>query len=173
VLQRVTRAVVRVAGEASGGPGAPGTLRAPGGEVAPEVVGEIGPGALVLLGVMAGDGEREARRLAQKVAHYRFFRDDEQRMNRSLLDVGGGALVVSQFTLAADGRRGRRPSFDRAAPAALAEPLYELFAQALRQLGLDVATGRFGAMMQVELVNDGPVTLLLEEPPSGPPPGPA
>jgi D-tyrosyl-tRNA(Tyr) deacylase len=131
-------------------------------------LGSVGAGMLVLLGVMRGDTEREARSLADKVARFRFFRDDEDRMNRSALDVGAAALVVSQFTLAADGKKGRRPSFDRAAPPEIAEPLYELFVAELRALGLAVATGRFGARMEVELVNDGPVTFVLEEAPEAP-----
>ena len=142
VVQRVTRAAVLVDDE---------------------VVGEIGRGMLVLLGVMRGDGEAEAERLAERVARFRFFPDEAGRMNRSALEIGGAALVVSQFTLAADGRKGRRPSFDRAAPPELAEPLYEGFLEVLRELGLAVACGRFGAMMEVELINDGPVTFLLEE----------
>jgi len=130
-----------------------------------EVVGECGPGMLVLLGVMRGDGPEQARRLAERIARFRFFRDEAGRMNVSAIDAGLGALVVSQFTLAADGRRGRRPSFDGAAPPERAEALYELFVERLRDLGLATDTGRFGAMMMVELANDGPVTFSLEEPP--------
>ena len=128
------------------------------------MVGEIGPGLCVLLGVARGDGAGEAERLAGKVARLRIFENDEGRFDRSLLDVGGEALVVSQFTLIADSTRqkGTRPDFSQAAPRAEAEPLYEEFCQALRELGIRVATGLFGARMQVELVNDGPVTLLLE-----------
>lgn len=130
-----------------------------------EVVGAIeGAGLVVLLGVLAGDTEREALALAERTAQYRVFADDEGRMNRSLLEVGGGALVVSQFTLAADGRKGRRPSFDRAASPDVAEPLYERFAARLAELGVEsVATGRFGALMEVEFVNHGPATFLLEQ----------
>ena len=142
VLQRVQRASVRVDGE---------------------VVGEIGPGVLVLLGVMAGDDVARADRLAAKVAGFRFFEDDDGRMNLALGEAGGAALVVSQFTLAADGRKGRRPSFDKAAPPSEAEPLYEHFVRALAGLGIHVATGRFGARMAVELLNDGPVTFVLDE----------
>jgi D-aminoacyl-tRNA deacylase len=129
------------------------------------VVGAIeGAGLVVLLGVLAGDTEREALALADRTAQYRVFADDEGRMNRSLLDVGGGALVISQFTLAADGRKGRRPSFDRAASPDVAEPLYERFAARLTELGVaPVATGRFGALMEVEFVNHGPATFLLEQ----------
>ena len=112
---------------------------------------------------MAGDGEREAEQLAEKVAAFRYFGDDEGRMNRSVADVGGSLLVVSQFTLAADGRKGRRPSFDKAAAPGLAEELYGRFIAHLRAFGLKVETGQFGAMMEVELVNDGPVTFVLEE----------
>ncbi|QDU85824.1 D-tyrosyl-tRNA(Tyr) deacylase [Planctomycetes bacterium Pla163] len=130
-----------------------------------EVVGAIeGAGLVVLLGVLAGDTEREALALAERTARYRVFQDDEGRMNRSLLDVGGGALLISQFTLAADGRKGRRPSFDRAAPPAEAGPLYERFAAHLTEFGVaSVATGRFGALMEVEFVNHGPATFLLEQ----------
>ncbi len=141
VLQRVTRAAVRV-------DGAP--------------VGEIGAGVLVLLGVLKGDTAKECDELALKVAQFRFFQDEQGKMNLSALDLRRAVLVVSQFTLAADGSSGRRPSFDRAAPPAEAEPLYERFVAQLRALGLEVATGKFGAMMQVELVNDGPVTFVLE-----------
>ena len=142
VVQRVSSASVRVSGE---------------------VVGEIERGALILLGVLEGDGEREAEQLASKVAQFRYFSDEEGRMNRSVGEVEGALLVVSQFTLAADGRKGRRPSFDKAAPPAEAEALYERFVSELRLAGLPVQTGRFGAMMEVELVNDGPVTFVLEE----------
>ena len=128
------------------------------------VTGAIESGALVLLGVLAGDGEREAEQLAEKVAAFRYFGDDEGKMNRSVAEVGGSLLVVSQFTLAADGRKGRRPSFDKAAAPDLAEELYERFIAHLRAFGLAVETGRFGAMMEVELINDGPVTFVLDEP---------
>jgi D-aminoacyl-tRNA deacylase len=130
--------------------------------VGEEVVGEIGAGLCVLLGVAREDGEEAAERLAGKIARLRIFEDAEGRFDRSLLDVGGAALVVSQFTLLADTAKGNRPSFTDAAPPELAEPLYEGFCAALRELGLDVAQGRFGARMSVELVNDGPVTIVLD-----------
>jgi D-aminoacyl-tRNA deacylase len=130
--------------------------------VGSDVVGEIGRGLCVLLGVARSDGEAEAERLAGRVARLRIFENDEGRFDRSLLDVDGAALVVSQFTLIADTAKGNRPSFTDAAPAEQAEPLYESFCAALRELGVDVATGRFGARMAVELVNDGPVTIVLE-----------
>jgi D-aminoacyl-tRNA deacylase len=130
--------------------------------VAGEVVGEIGTGLCVLLGVGRDDGEAEATRLAGRVARLRIFENEEGRFDRSLLDVGGEALVVSQFTLIADTAKGNRPSFTEAAPPEQAEPLYEAFCAALRELGVEVATGRFGARMSVELVNDGPVTIVLE-----------
>ena len=126
------------------------------------VVGRIGRGLLVLLGVGASDNLADAELLAEKVAHLRIFSDSEGRFNRSLLDVGGGALVVSQFTLYADTRRGRRPSFSDAAPPEVAAPLVDAFAAALRQLSIVVATGAFGAHMHVALVNEGPVTILLD-----------
>lgn len=132
-----------------------------------ETLGRIGPGMLILLGVMDGDGEREACRLADKVARFRFFEDERGRMGAAATDVDAQALVVSQFTLAADGRKGRRPSFDRALAPEEAEPLYELFVQTLRGHGLETATGRFGAKMEVALVNRGPVTFVLEELPGG------
>ncbi len=138
VLQRVSRASVTVDGEA---------------------VGAIGPGLLLLVGVTDGDSEVEAQRMARKCAELRVFSDAEGRFNLSLLETGGEVLVVSQFTLFADVRKGRRPSFDAAARPEVAEPLVEAFAQALRELGVRVATGRFGAHMMVELVNDGPVTI--------------
>ena len=127
-----------------------------------ETVGRIGPGLLVLLGIAKDDGEAEAVALAEKVARLRIFEGPGGHFDRSLLEAGGAALVVSQFTLYGDTRRGRRPSFDQAAPAAQAEPLVERFAQAMRDLGVPVETGRFGAMMRVSLVNDGPVTLMAE-----------
>ena len=124
--------------------------------------GAIGPGLCVLLGVADGDDEAAAERLARKTAELRIFPDDAGRFDRSLLDIGGAALVVSQFTLLADTRKGNRPSFTGAAPPDLAEPLYEHYCRALRDLGVQVETGVFGASMQLELVNDGPVTITLE-----------
>jgi D-aminoacyl-tRNA deacylase len=141
VLQRVSQASVRVDGE---------------------TVGAIGSGLLLLVGVQDGDIEDAAHRLAVKCAEMRLFSDAEGRFNLSLIDTRGEALVVSQFTLLADVRRGRRPSFTLAATPELAEPLVEAFAEALRQLGVSVQTGRFGAKMQVELVNEGPVTIILD-----------
>jgi D-aminoacyl-tRNA deacylase len=126
-----------------------------------EAVGSIGRGLCVLLGVAREDGEEDAERLAGRVARMRIFENDDGRFDRSLLDIGGEALVVSQFTLIADTDKGNRPSFSDAAPPEQAEPLYEAFCAALRELGLVVATGRFGARMAVELVNDGPVTIVL------------
>ena len=147
LVQRVSSATVRVDGHP---------------------VARIGRGLLVLLGVVGGDTEAEGAWLAEKVARLRVFPDDDGRMNRSLQDVGGAALVVSQFTLAGDARKGTRPSYVRAAPPDVAEPLYEAFATALgARLGRPVERGVFGAKMDVELVNDGPVTLWLErEPPA-------
>ena len=132
--------------------------------VGERVVGEIGGGLCVLLGVARRDGPDEASRLAAKVARLRVFEDDEARFDRSLLDDGGQALVVSQFTLLGDTTRqkGTRPDFSAAAPREQAEPLYEAFCAELQALGVPVATGVFGARMAVELVNDGPVTILLE-----------
>ena len=141
VLQRVTRATVTIDGEA---------------------VGAIGPGLLVLLGVAQDDGPEDARRLATKTAELRIFADAEGRFNRSLLESGGAALVVSQFTLLADVRKGRRPSFVAAAAPEQASPLVDAFAGVLRELGVSVATGRFGAHMLVALENDGPVTIVLD-----------
>jgi D-aminoacyl-tRNA deacylase len=126
-----------------------------------EVVGEIGAGLCVLLGVGRADDRGAAERLAGRVARLRIFENDEGRFDRSLLDVGGAALVVSQFTLLADTAKGNRPSFTDAAPPEVAEPLYEAFCAALRGLGIEVATGVFGAQMEVELTNDGPVTIVL------------
>jgi D-tyrosyl-tRNA(Tyr) deacylase len=126
-----------------------------------EPVGEIGRGVVVLLGVARGDSEAEAERLAGKVARLRIFEDEAGRFDRSLLDVGGEALVVSQFTLIADTRKGNRPSFTEAAPPDEAEPLYVGFCAALASLGVPVARGVFGARMAVELANDGPVTIVL------------
>jgi D-aminoacyl-tRNA deacylase len=141
LLQRASRAEVRVGDE---------------------VVGRIGPGLVVLLGVGPADDEAAADALARQVAELRIFRDEEGRTNRSLIEVAGAALAVSQFTLFADTRRGRRPGFTGAAPADQAERLYLRFADALRGLGIEVATGRFGAEMAVELVNDGPFTIWLD-----------
>ena len=141
LIQRVNRASVAVDGE---------------------IVGRIGAGALVLLGVAQGDGVDEARWLARKVAELRIFEDSDGRFNLSLLDTGGEALVVSQFTLLAETRRGRRPSFVDAAPPETAEALVLEFEAALRDLGVHVDSGRFGAHMLVELVNDGPVTIMLD-----------
>ena len=123
--------------------------------------GSIGPGLCVLLGIADGDDEDAVVRLAEKVARLRIFENEEGKFDRSLLETGGAALVVSQFTLIADTAKGNRPSFSGAARPELAEPLYERFAQALRELGIEVATGVFGARMQIELVNDGPVTIVL------------
>lgn len=140
VVQRATRAKVTVAGE---------------------VVGELpGPGLVVLVGVTPGDGSAQVEHLARKVAELRILRDE-----LSAVDVTAPVLVISQFTLYADTRKGRRPTWNQAAPGPVAEPLVEAFVEALRGRGLPVATGRFGADMQVELVNDGPVTILLESVP--------
>lgn len=141
VVQRVSRASVTVDGE---------------------TVASIGRGLLALVGVAPEDGEEEARRLARKCAELRVFSDAEGKFNLSLLEVGGEALVVSQFTLLADTRRGRRPSFVGAAPPETAEPLVEAFAAAMREAGVPTRTGRFGAKMTVELLNDGPVTIVLD-----------
>jgi D-tyrosyl-tRNA(Tyr) deacylase len=130
--------------------------------VAQEIVGQIGPGLCVLLGVGAGDDEKNGDALADKIAKLRIFDDAQGKMNRSLLDRGGELLVVSQFTLCADCRKGNRPSFTDAAPAAQAERLYHYFSQRLRNQGIKVASGRFQAHMQVALVNDGPVTIVLD-----------
>jgi D-aminoacyl-tRNA deacylase len=127
-----------------------------------EVVGEIGQGLCVLLGVGREDDEAAAERLAGRVARLRIFENDEGKFDRSVLDASGAALVVSQFTLIADTAKGNRPSFSQAALPELAEPLYERFCAALREVGVPVATGVFGARMRVELVNDGPVTILLD-----------
>jgi D-aminoacyl-tRNA deacylase len=132
--------------------------------VGTETAGDIGRGLCVLLGVAADDGEETARRLAGRVARLRIFENDDGRFDLSLQDVGGEALVVSQFTLIADSKRqrGTRPDFSRAARPDAAEPLYELFCDELRSLGVHVETGVFGARMAVELVNDGPVTIVLD-----------
>jgi D-aminoacyl-tRNA deacylase len=124
--------------------------------------GAIGAGLCILLGVAEGDGEADARRLAEKVARLRIFENDDGKFDRSLLDTGGAALVVSQFTLLADTAKGNRPSFSRAARPEVAVPVYEAFADGLRGLGIPVETGVFGARMALELVNDGPVTIVLE-----------
>ena len=131
-------------------------------EVDGVIVGRSGPGLLVLLGVGHGDGEAQARSLAEKSARLRIFADEAGKFNHSLLDSAGSALVVSQFTLYADTRRGRRPGFSDAAPPELAAPLVEAFCAALRALGVPVETGSFGANMRVALVNDGPVTIILD-----------
>ena len=141
LLQRVNRAAVRVGGDE---------------------VGRIGDGLVVLLGVGPDDDEPTAEALARRTGELRIFRDGEGRTNRSLIEVGGAALVVSQFTLFADASHGRRPGFTGAAAPDLAERLYERYATALRTLGIDVALGRFGAEMEVELVNDGPFTIWLD-----------
>jgi D-tyrosyl-tRNA(Tyr) deacylase len=127
-----------------------------------ETTGRIGPGLAVFLGVSNSDTEKEANYLTDKVANLRIFADDNDKMNLSVKDIGGEILVVSQFTLYGDCRKGRRPSYNDAAPPALAERLYEYFVDVLKDKGSPVATGRFQAMMDVNLVNDGPVTILLD-----------
>ena len=127
-----------------------------------EIVGEIGAGLCILLGVARADGPQEAERLAGRAARLRIFENEAGRLDHSLLDTGGQALVVSQFTLIADTAKGNRPSFSDAAAPEQAEPLYDAFCAALSAQGVDVATGRFGARMALELVNDGPVTIVLE-----------
>ena len=141
ILQRVSSASVSVNGK---------------------IAGAVNQGILILLGVMKGDQQEDVDYLAQKIAAYRIFPDEHGRMNKSLLDIKGEALVVSQFTLAADGKKGRRPSFDNAAPPEEALLLYEKFIQKLRSLNIQTATGIFGAYMEVTLVNDGPVTFVME-----------
>lgn len=131
-------------------------------EVAGRTVGEIGPGMLVLVCAMAPDGPEQAAKLARKIVTLRIFRDDEGRMNRSLLDIGGAALIVSQFTLAADTSRGNRPGFSDAAAPETGKALYEQFCGQVADHGVTVATGAFGAEMAVSLTNDGPVTIWLD-----------
>jgi len=126
-----------------------------------ETVGAIGPGLNVLLGVAAGDAPADAEYLAAKIVNLRIFEDEDGKMNRSLIDTGGQMIVVSQFTLLGDCRKGRRPSFILAAEPQTARQLYRHFVDAVKKLGIDTRKGRFGAMMQVEIVNDGPVTLLV------------
>lgn len=130
-----------------------------------QVIGEITSGLMILVGITHGDDERDARYLAQKIATLRIFEDADGKFNRSALDVGGSALVVSQFTLYADTRRGRRPDFINAARPELAEPLVERFCDLLREQGLTVETGQFQAKMLVKIYNDGPVTIILDSPP--------
>jgi D-tyrosyl-tRNA(Tyr) deacylase len=132
--------------------------------VASEVIGEIASGWLVLLGVAPDDSRKQIDWLAEKIANLRAFDDSDGKMNLSVQDVNGSVLVVSQFTLYGDCQKGRRPGFTGAAPPAVAEPLYESFVTALKLLGVPVATGKFGADMQVELVNDGPVTFVIDAP---------
>jgi len=141
VVQRVSRAKVTVAGE---------------------IVGEIGPGLLVLLGVAVGDGPEDVAFLAPKIAGLRIFEDEAGKMNRSLQETGGQMLIVSQFTLLGDCRKGRRPGFDKAARPEQADALYRTFVAAVEQQGVSVATGRFQQHMEVELLNDGPVTLIVD-----------
>ena len=126
------------------------------------IIASIGHGLVILLGIAPSDGESQARFLAEKVAHLRIFEDEAGKMNRSLLDSGGEAIVVSQFTLYADTRKGRRPSFTDAALPDTARPLVERFAALLREMGVPTQTGEFGAHMSVEIANDGPVTIILE-----------
>ena len=126
------------------------------------VVAEIGPGLVILLGIGQQDGDEQVRYLVEKITNLRIFEDDDGKMNRSLLDTGGQAIVVSQFTLYADTRKGRRPSFTDAALPEAASPLVERFASMLRELGVPTMTGEFGAHMLVEIANDGPVTLWME-----------
>jgi D-aminoacyl-tRNA deacylase len=130
--------------------------------VGEEITGEIGLGLLVLLGVGRGDTEADVTHLAEKIAGLRIFEDDNGKMNRSVADIGGGVLAVSQLTLYGDVRRGKRPSFDDAAPPELARQLYEMFVERIRASGLRCETGQFQALMEVELVNEGPVTILLD-----------
>ena len=141
VIQRVSRAQVSV------------------GE---EIVGKIGPGIVVLLGISRNDTQGDADYLATKITGLRIFEDENGKMNLSLADTGGAVLAISQFTLYGDARKGKRPSFDEAAPPGIASELYEYFVNRVREVGLPCETGRFQAMMQVDLVNDGPVTILLD-----------
>ena len=127
-----------------------------------QIIAEIGPGVMLLVGVGPTDTEEQARYLANKIANLRIFEDQYGKMNRSVLDLGGSALVVSQFTLFADTRKGRRPSFTGSAPPSIAEPLVERFAALLKDLGIPTQSGEFGAHMLVEIANDGPVTIFLE-----------
>lgn len=127
-----------------------------------EIIAEIGQGLVILLGVGPADGEEQARYLAEKIANLRIFEDEQGKINRSVLEAGGSAIVVSQFTLYADTRKGRRPSFTDAALPEVASPLVERFARLLREQGVDTQTGQFGAHMLVEIANDGPVTIWLE-----------
>ena len=127
-----------------------------------QIVGSINQGLLLFLGVGQGDSEAQVKPMADKIVHLRIFEDDAGKMNRSLLDIGGEVLVVSQFTLYADTRRGRRPSFTNAAPPAIAEPLFEYFKRAISDYGLTVASGIFGAAMEIDLRNQGPVTIWLD-----------
>ena len=127
-----------------------------------EIIGQTGPGLLVLICAMQGDGEAQADHLAAKIAKLRIFKDDAGKMNKSVRDIGGSALVVSQFTLAADTRRGNRPGFSSAAPPAEGEQLYEYFAARLVQESVPVEAGSFGADMKVSLINDGPVTIWMD-----------
>lgn len=128
-----------------------------------EVIGEIGPGLLILICAMQGDTEDQGLKLAAKISKLRIFKDEAGKMNRSLLDASGAALVVSQFTLAADTSRGNRPGFSSAAPPDEGNRLYEAFAQSLSDLGIETATGQFGADMSIQLTNDGPVTIWLDD----------